>query len=185
MRSGRTLQLLPQPHTHTHTHTLPSPYPPPTRLQPANACVFVCVCVLGRIQETELWMSHFELRSTGRSEGSQTAFWDIIQPPTQQMCRAALSLPRLSQGVFLLGKQHLEFAVYRALSFSLLWVCYLFFLLLLCLSPTFSTLLVNTSKYLWAVCRRSRKAVWCLWWAEEYTSRKTIWDLRWIFSDIK
>lgn len=113
-------------HTHTHTSITISPLHTCSRLMHVYLCVRVCM--LGRIQETELWMSHFELLSTGRSKGSQTAFWDIIQPPTQQMCRAALPLPWLSLGVFVLGKQHLEFAVYLAFCFSLLWVCYLFFL---------------------------------------------------------
>lgn len=98
----------------------------------------VRVCVLVEMEKT-LWMRHFEQHSTGESEGSQTAFWDIIQPPTQQMCCSALSLPQLSLGLFLLGKHHLEFAVLLCFQLSLLWVCYL-----LCSIFGFLTLLVNT-----------------------------------------
>lgn len=135
MHSGRTQQLLPQPHTHTY----PSPYSLHT-LQPAAACVYIYVCVPGQIQEMGVWMSHFEQHSTGRSEGSQTAFWDIIQPPTQQMCWVAPSLARLSLGVFLLGKQHLEFTVYCVLNcaFSVVVFClycsFFYFSTPLCLS---------------------------------------------------
>ena len=104
------------------------------------------------IQEIKLWTSHFEQHSRGRAEGSQTAFWDIIQTPTQQMCWFAPSLPWLSLGVFLLEKQHREFASSPRL--SLLWGCCVHH------SVYFSALLlrlVNTLKYLQAVCRRSQK----------------------------
>lgn len=141
MRSGRTQQLLPHTHTHFHHHILS-----------ARRSQLMCMCVLGRIQEMELRLSHFEQHSTGRSEGCQTAFWDIIQPPTQQMCWAALSLARLSLGVFLLGKQHLKFAVYRAFS-SLRCGCATFS----CSFVYFSALLVYSFKYLRAVCQRSQK----------------------------
>lgn len=121
MHSGRTLQLLPQPHTHFHHHI------PSTRcrqlLPSPRMHVCVCVFVLGRIQEIEVWMSHFEQHSTGRSESSQIAFWDIIQPPTQQMHWVDPSPSRLSRSD-VVEKLHLEFAVYFAFLNSAisLWV---------------------------------------------------------------
>lgn len=54
--------------------------------------------------EIALWMRHSEERSTGRSEGSQTAFWDGVQPPTRQMCCAALSLPPTLSGSVFVGE---------------------------------------------------------------------------------
>lgn len=71
-------------------HTFPSAdrlYAP----RPADACV---------------QMKMDEQHSTGRSGVSQTAFWAVIVPPTQQMCRAAPS--PLSLGAFLLWKHHSE-----------------------------------------------------------------------------
>lgn len=90
MCSGRTPQLLPR----THTHTLPSPQSLFTS-QLDDACVEM---------EIALWMRHSEERSTGRSEGSQTAFWDGVQPPTRQMCCAALSLPPTLSGSVFVGE---------------------------------------------------------------------------------
>lgn len=65
--------------------------------QPTNTCV---------------QMEMDEQHSTGRSKVSQTAFWNIIAPPTQQMCRDALSL--LSLEVFLLGNTILSFCLLAA-----------------------------------------------------------------------
>lgn len=166
MCSGRTQQLLPQPHTHTHIPITISPLH-----TTANRCMCVCVEM-----EIALWMRHFEQHSTGRSEGSQTAFWDIIQPPTRQMCCAALSLPRLSLGVFLLGKHHLEFAVSRAFS------------LLCCGCATFSVssfgFFQRCSSIPWNTCEQFvgvlRSSLMSLVGGRIY-NHKTIWDSGWIY----
>lgn len=81
--------------THTRVSTTVFPLRPVVRLR---------VCLLGRIVEMEKWMSPFERYSAGRSEGRHTAFWDISQPPTQQLC----CIPNSLRECFCWGKQHLE-----------------------------------------------------------------------------
>lgn len=101
---------------------------------PAHAAAHrYCTCVQ---------MEMDEQHSTGRSKVSQTAFWDVTVPPTQQMCRAALWM--LSLGVFLLGKHHPK---HPSLSRLWGWMCYL---LSLTLPIDTSRQLANAPSLLWA-----------------------------------
>lgn len=140
MCSGRTQQLLPQPHTHSHHH-IPSTH--------HSQQMHVCVCGNGNstVDET-LWATlHREVRGQpdcilGHHSATYTA--DVL-------C-CSLTAPTLSGSVFV-GETPSWVCSLSCIQPSLLWVCYLFcFLLWL-----FPTLLINTLKYLRAVCRRSQK----------------------------
>lgn len=104
---------------------------------------------------------HFEQSSTGRSDGRQHAFWDYIQPPTQQMCWVIC--------FFLGGGKLSGVCQLSGIQLSPEWEPWLCCPLSLLLS---SPVLVHASKYLWAVVEGLLSLV---------GGRKTNWDVRWVY----